>query len=94
VLTIEIPGDITAATVANCEATLIEKWEATPWVKNLQIDLANVTFLDSSGLGFLVKALRLVKKREGGALELLNPSANVVNVIKLANLEAMFGLSA
>jgi anti-anti-sigma factor len=92
-LTLALTGDITAATVESLEAQLRNQWEQAPVATRLQLDLAQVSFMDSSGLGFLLRALKLARKRPGGTLKLLNPSPNVSNVIKLANLQLLFGVS-
>jgi anti-anti-sigma factor len=92
-LTLALSGDVTAATVISMEAELRKVWDQTSEAARLQLDLAQVTFMDSSGLGFLVKMLRLTKDRPAATLELLNPSPNVRNVIKLANLQALFAIS-
>lgn len=92
-LTLALSGDVTAATVKSLETDLRKAWERTSEAARLQLDLAQVTFMDSSGLGFLVKVLRLTKDRPAATLELLNPSPNVCNVIKLANLQALFGIA-
>jgi N-acetylglucosaminyldiphosphoundecaprenol N-acetyl-beta-D-mannosaminyltransferase len=92
-LTLALSGDVTAATVKSLEAELRKEWARASRASRLQLDLGQVTFIDSSGLGFLVKTLRLAKDRPAATLELLNPSPNVCNVIKLANLQALFGIS-
>ena len=92
-LTLALAGDITAATVQSLEAELCTEWARIPHAARLQLDLAQVTFMDSSGLGLLIKALRLTRDRPAATLELLNPSPNVRNVIKLAKMQAVFGLS-
>ena len=92
-LTLALSGDVTAATVKSLEAKLRKEWGQTSQAARLQLDLAQVTFMDSSGLGFLVKALRLTKDRPAARLELLNPSPNVCNVIKLANMQTLLGIS-
>jgi N-acetylglucosaminyldiphosphoundecaprenol N-acetyl-beta-D-mannosaminyltransferase len=92
-LTLALSGDITAATVKSMEAELRKEWERTSQAGRLQLDLAQVTFIDSSGLGLLIKALKLTKERPAATLELLNPSPNVCNVIKLANLQTQFRVS-
>jgi N-acetylglucosaminyldiphosphoundecaprenol N-acetyl-beta-D-mannosaminyltransferase len=93
-LTIPMDGDITAASVGLCESLLVPAWNQNPGAATLQLDLAKVSFIDSSGLGLLVKTFKLVKQRPGAVLEIINVSSNVRNVIKLANLGDMFGLTS
>jgi N-acetylglucosaminyldiphosphoundecaprenol N-acetyl-beta-D-mannosaminyltransferase len=90
-LTVMMPGDITAATVSKCSEELIGSWEKNPFINQLLIDLSKVSFIDSSGLGFLLQACKLAQKR-GGTITLKNATDNVRNVIHLANLQSILGL--
>lgn len=51
------------------------------------IDLSSVRFIDSTGIGLLIRAKKWAQQ-VGARLDLLAPSANVLNVIRLARLEA------
>ena len=94
-LTVNIPlsGDLTAATVAACERFVVSAWDHAQQAAHLCIDLQKVSFIDSSGLGFLVKLVKLVRQRPGATLAIYNPSSNVRNVINLANLGTLLGLA-
>lgn len=50
------------------------------------VDLSAVTFLDSSGLGALVACLKSARQA-GGDLRIAAPSAQVVMVLQLSNLD-------
>jgi stage II sporulation protein AA (anti-sigma F factor antagonist) len=56
--------------------------------KNVIIDLSGIEFMDSSGLGLILgrytKAVEL-----GGKLKLLNPTENVLKILKLAGTEKL-----
>lgn len=56
--------------------------------KNVLIDLKNVGFMDSSGLGLILGRYTRIKEM-GGALKLLNPTANAEKVLKLAGAEKL-----
>ena len=58
------------------------------------VDLSGMSFIDSSGLGLLVKTLKLVRQRTGASLKIINASANVHNVIQIAKLDSMLGVAA
>jgi anti-anti-sigma factor len=92
-LELPITGDLTATTMTRWDAVLLEKWEQTPKATILHLDLSRVPFMDTSGLGFLIRAMKLARKRPGGNMALHNPSPNVCNVIKLANMQAVLGVS-
>lgn len=93
-VTFQVASDITAASVSGLQRLLLNAWNLAPTATSLHLDLEKVSFIDSSGLGFLVKALKLAKQRAGGALAILNPSPNVCNVIRLANLHTILGTPA
>lgn len=55
-------------------------------------DLANVTFLDSTGLRVLVRAEQTSADLDGAEFELAAPSAPVLRVLELSGTEAMFSI--
>lgn len=57
------------------------------------VDLAGVTFIDSSGVATLVEAMKLAKAA-GLTLVLAGMSENVRNVFALARLDKFFTLAA
>lgn len=53
---------------------------------DLELDLSNVDFMDSSGLGLILG--RYTKMKEiGGTLKIINPSIRVEKIILLAGVE-------
>ena len=52
----------------------------------ISIDLTNVDFIDSSGLGALVNALNVTRKA-GGDLRIAAPTEQVKLVLELTNLD-------
>ena len=59
----------------------------------LIVDMADVTFVDSSGLATLIEALQRIKRYEG-SLSLCNLSKNVRGVFELANLDSIFDIKS
>jgi len=55
----------------------------------LVLDMAGVSFTDSSGLAVLVAAYKEVKKSKGHAV-LLSPQANVQSLLELTHLQDLF----
>ena len=55
------------------------------------LNLEEVGFLDSSGLGCLITVLKATRDR-GGDLKLLSPSQEVQNVLGLTKLSAAFDI--
>ncbi|SDN23346.1 anti-sigma B factor antagonist [Desulfonauticus submarinus] len=65
------------------EEILEEDW------KVLGIDLSEIQFMDSSGIGFLV-ALSNKVKQKGKKFVLVNPSVQVIKTLKLVNIYHFF----
>ncbi len=57
--------------------------------KNILLNLGEVSFIDSSGIGELVSAF-LAVRREGGDLKLLNLTKKVHDVVQIVKLGSMF----
>jgi anti-sigma B factor antagonist len=53
------------------------------------LDLSEVPWIDSSGVGLLVKILTSAKRR-GGSIKLLNPSKFTVQTLKMISLLDLF----
>lgn len=63
--------------------------KATGGCRTLGIDLSEVAYMDSSGVATLVEGLRACKKHDARFV-LLKPSPNVLKVLQLARLDAVF----
>ena len=61
--------------------------------KNLLIDLAQVTYIDSSGIASLVEGLQVARK-QGHDLSLVSVSQRAHRVLELARLDKVFTLHA
>jgi anti-sigma B factor antagonist len=61
--------------------------------RNLVLNLAQVTFLGSSGVGVMLAAAQAFQDRKG-IVRLVSPSAAVVAVVKLLNLEPFLKIDA
>ena len=56
---------------------------------NLVVDLTDVTFLDSTGLGVLVGRLKLTRTR-GGSMRLVGKDDRVLKVFSITGLDKVF----
>lgn len=56
--------------------------------KNLVIDLSQVQFINSSGLGLLINGVTTMKNA-GGRLKIAGASAKIQNLFKITRLESM-----
>ncbi len=55
---------------------------------NIRLDFADVTFMDSSGIGFVLGRYRIAESC-GANLEVINLSGRLYNMMKLAGLEKL-----
>jgi len=60
--------------------------------RKILLNLTNVTYIDSSGIGELVGAFTSVQQC-GGQLKLLNPVARVVNILRITRIDHLFPVS-
>lgn len=56
--------------------------------KKVILDLSQISFMDSSGLGLIMGRYSLLKEL-GGNLTLRSPTASVMKIIKLAGMEKL-----
>ncbi len=84
-LVIELGGEIDHH---NASALRIEADEAIRMnlCQTVRLDFGGVTFMDSSGIGFVMGRYRTVESY-GGRLEVVNLSPRVYSMMKLAGIE-------
>ena len=87
-----LPQRIMNDNARDCAASAVTEWEKRPNMRILRLDLASTTFIDSSGLGFLLRCQRMVLERPDARMELLHIAPNVHNVIKVSKLEKLLGV--
>jgi anti-anti-sigma factor len=85
--TLAIQGEFTIFTAATTKVTLLEALETA---KDIDVNLADVTEIDSAGLQLMVMAKREAAMR-GKNLRFINHSAPVLDLIDLCNLSGFFG---
>ena len=59
---------------------------------NLDLDLSTLRFLDNSGLGTLVSLNKTLRSRHG-AVRLIQPAANIRQVLELTRLHRVFEIT-
>lgn len=82
--TIALVGELDPATAPQLDAE-IERLLGTDRIDRMVLDLAELTFLDSSGLRVFVTARELLTSR-GGELVLQRPSANTQRLLDITGL--------
>lgn len=61
--------------------------------KKILLGLHDVKYIDSSGMGDMVRSLTGLR-REGGDLKLLSPAPTVAEVLKLTHLDRVFDIQS
>ena len=85
---LSVAGDVDIAVADHLRAAAVDEIAAEGHT-GLVIDLAGVTFMDSTGLGALV-SIRNAAGTGPDALELTNPSPRVAQVLTLTHLDQAF----
>ncbi len=84
-----VNGDIEMMTIKTFKQKLFEIGQTAD--KDIEIDLSNVDYIDSSGVGVLISLLKLQKKK-GKTLKINKVSSKVLNVLKLSSLSDVFNI--
>ncbi len=88
-LVLEVKGDLTAGRVPEHARWMEEAWKANPQARRLVLDLGGVPFMDSSGLGLLLRAHRMARAREGSVLKLRGVHENPRNVMRISKVDTI-----
>jgi len=88
VIVIDLDGRITLGDGSALLRDLIRE-NLNKGYKKLVLNLAAISYLDSTGLGELVSGYRLVKS-QGGELKLLNLNKKVSDLLQVTKLYAVF----
>ncbi len=85
VLTLE--GEVDVYTAPALKEKLVDNIERG--CSNVLVDMERVTFIDSSGLGVLVSALRRARER-GGSVRILCTRDNILKIFRITGLDKVF----
>lgn len=85
---VRVNGDIDLYNVGDLKRSVFEIIDEGE-VQSLVIDMANVGYIDSSGVGALVAAQKKMKT-SGGKFGLLALTEDVLNILRLATLDQFF----
>lgn len=87
---VEVRGELDVATSPDLRATLHPVAVAGP--PRVVVDLSGVSFIDSTGIGVLVTALKQVRAR-GGQMVLRSPQPMVRKVLAITGLDRVFTIT-
>jgi anti-sigma B factor antagonist len=85
---VALTGDVDLQSSPGVRQQLLACFEDTARVV---VDLAGVTYIDSSGVASLVEAFQMARKK-GGAFSLVSVSPAVMRVLNLARLDKVFAI--
>lgn len=86
---IEVGGEIDVYTAPKLREAIVAAVDAGH--TNLIIDVQKVEFLDSTGLGVLVGALKRVRA-DGGSLDIVCTQERILKIFEITGLDKVFGL--
>ena len=89
---VALRGEIDLSTSPLLRATLTSLIDAG--AHDVTVDLSEVSFVDSTGLGVLVGALQLLQARGGDALFIRGVGPAVRRVFELTGLDAVFSVAS
>jgi len=85
----QFPPRVTAENAELLGQAMKQSWEENPQALRIAMDLAETNFIDSSGLGLLLRIHRMAAQRPDGRMEVLHLHDNIINVIRVARLEKL-----
>jgi len=88
---ITLRGEVDVYTAPKLKEKLIESIE--DGCTNIVVDLDGVSFIDSSGLGVLVSALRRARERDG-AVRIVCTRENILKIFRITGLDKVFPVFA
>jgi len=86
---VNMVGELDMATAPLLRETVMKLLQPSLGVGVVILDLSELTFVDSTGLGVLAASRQRVE-REGGALVLRGPRPNTVKVLAVTGLDRVF----
>lgn len=91
-LVIDLSGEIIMEMAADLKAELMLRIE-TSTKPEVELDLGQVTFMDSSGVGLLI-GIRRMCQEQGKAFRLANPSPPIRKLFDMLRLTGFFAITA
>ncbi len=87
VCTVTLVGEVDVYTAPRVKEELVSAIESG--CVNVIVDLEGVGFIDSSGLGVLVSALRRARERDG-AVRIVCTRDNILKIFRITGLDKVF----
>jgi len=91
ICTVEIEGEVDLYTAPRLKEELVALIEGG--CSHVIVNLENVAFIDSSGLGVLVGALRRARERDG-AVHIVCTRESILKIFRITGLDKVFPIFA
>ncbi len=91
VLTVFLKGELDHHTVSMVKDT-IDMEVLKKNVKMLVLNMEDVTFMDSSGIGLIVGRYHRIKSL-GGTMQIAKPGASLLRILKMSGIEKLMKIS-
>ncbi len=88
---ITLRGEVDVYTAPQLKQALVESIEGG--CSNIVVNLEGISFIDSSGLGVLVSALRRARERDG-AVRIVCTRENILKIFRITGLDKVFPVFA
>lgn len=85
---VKYSGELTLEVTSRFKKEFDEIFEQKDW-NNIIFDMQNISFMDSSGIGFLVSMHNKIKQK-GLSFYVFKPSISVIKTLKLVKLLSFF----
>lgn len=93
IATVKFTGRLTQGSSLSFAEAQLNQLIADQGVVKIILDLTNVDFIDSAGLGFIV-LLRGKLQDKGGQLRLANPNPRVLDLFRLTHTDGLLQIDA
>ncbi|KXS43667.1 MULTISPECIES: anti-sigma F factor antagonist [unclassified Candidatus Frackibacter] len=84
-LIVRVYGDLDLHTVDNLRMEIEDRLDQEVGIKNMILNLEDVDFIDSSGLGFIIGRYKRISNH-GGELKLINVKNSINKVFELSGI--------
>lgn len=88
---LQLTGDLNMFSAPELRTSLVKHFESG--ISRFVLDLTELAFVDSSGIGVLVSFVSMAKKREGSKVILCGLNAQIRNIFEVTRLLSVFNVT-
>ncbi len=87
-LLVSVQGDLDMVVAKSFKETVDDYLLSHDWIKHLLVDLSDVGFIDSSGLGVLIGRYKVMKNRHG-QMAICGVNNSVYRILEISGLKKL-----